>query len=538
MDLIRFMRCFCTLGCVLLLVLLAPPASAQIEPAGIFASGAVLQRDRPIAIWGTAMSAGLLRAEIRDDGQVISSGAGNVNADGTWRVTLPALAAGGPYVLSLRTDTEELLVEDVLVGEIWLASGQSNMNMLVRPNGPWSAGVLDYEQVITSSSNSRVRLFDVETGYSTTPGSQVLGVWRSARPQTTGEFSGVAYFFAKRLHEALGVPVGVITAAVGGTSAAAWTPREALLADPDLAEIVAAYESRLVRFPAELASWPQRLAQWEAESGRARAAGLPEPARPPSPKDPTTSIGSPFILYNAMIHPLAGSSIRGVIWYQGEGDVREPVRHTKLLPAMVSAWRGAWKQDFPFIYVQLANYRQRPAQPGASNVAELREAQAVVQDLIPNSAMITAVDVGEADTIHPRNKQEVGRRLSLAARALAYGQQVSWRGPRVVSVEFVAGAAHVVVDADGGELEVRGPEADRSVIRGFALAGEDRVWHWADARIDANGRITVSSARVARPVAMRYGWAANPECNVYDKSGLPLLPFRSDAWNEPHEFVE
>ncbi len=233
MELMRFMRSCCRLGC--LLALLTSPASAQIEPAGVFGSGAVLQRDRPITIWGTATSAGVIRAQIRDNEKTISVGEGVVNADGRWRVTLPALAAGGPYVLSFRTDTEQCVVDDVLVGEVWLASGQSNMNMLVRPNGRWSAGVLDYEQVIAPSSNSHVRLFDVETAFSTTPGERIEGVWRSASPQTTGEFSGVAYFFAKALHEELGVPVGVITAAVGGTSAAAWTPREALLADPDLA---------------------------------------------------------------------------------------------------------------------------------------------------------------------------------------------------------------------------------------------------------------------------------------------------------------
>ncbi len=510
---------------------MATQIAAEVVPGALFSDRMVLQHGRPVAVWGTAAAGEAVSVALMQDGRELSSAKTVAGEDGRWRVKLGALAPGGPFELTMA-GTNTRVVKDVLVGEVWLASGQSNMNMLVRPNLPWSAGALEYEKEIASSANDQLRMFDVDVNYATEPAADVKGQWKAAGPETTGGFSATAYFFARELQRELGMPVGVITSAVGSTGAGAWTPRATLEADVELAEMVAAYEQRLKQYPAEMASWPGRLAEWEKTRDAAVAAGKEPPAKLTTPKDPKKSTGSPFLLYNGMIDPLAGYGVRGVIWYQGEGDSRYPARYQKLLPAMIASWRARWGEEFPFYLVQLANHRARPAEPGKSNWAELRESQAKIAASVPKSGMAVAIDLGEEKSIHPRNKQDVGRRLALVALGDTYGKPVVWRGPRYEAAEFGGGEARVkLVGAEGG-LSVKG---DRPA--GFAIAGADQKWHWAEARVDGNS-VVVSSPAVPVPVAVRYGWAVNPGCNVYGATGLPLEPFRSDDWVSVPEYAE
>lgn len=494
----------------LALVLLLPaPADADVVLHGLFGDHMVLQRDTRVPVWGTADPGE--KVQVRFAGRTRTTTAAE---DGRWRVELGPLGAtaGRELVVEGRN---RIALRGVCVGDVWLCSGQSNMAWPVRR-------AANAQEEIADSDHPRLRLFTVPHRVSGEPLANVPGRWSAAGPDTVPPFSAVAYFFGRELHRAYGIPVGLIHASWGGTPAEAWTPEATLRSDEALLPIVERWEQALRDWPAKREAYEQRLRNWQERVAAARAAGEQPPRRPRAPYGPHHPHRASG-LFNGMIAPLLPFAIRGAIWYQGESNAGRAEQYRVLFPAMVRSWRAARRAgDFPFLFVQLANFRGRRPQPAESDWAELREAQALALRE-PNTGMAVAIDIGEAGNIHPKNKQEVGRRLALAARAVAYGEtDVVPSGPRLVRCAFEGGG--VVAEFDQ-ELAT----SDRGPPRGLAVAGRDKVFHWATARVEGR-RLTLSCAAVPEPVALRYAWADNPECNLTNRHKLPAPPFRTDDW--------
>lgn len=479
-----------------LTLILAGTAACGSDPAeyvrlpAVFGDHMVLQRDEPVAVWGWASPRG--RVSLSIDGQHVEARAG---ADSTWQVTIPAMGAGGPYTLTVA-GADTITLSDVLVGEVWIASGQSNMEWpLARSrDSVTEANAADYPNI---------RIFRVTHGVSYRAETDVdADGWSSVSPETILPFSAVGYFFGRKLHEELSIPIGLIQTTWGGTPAEAWTSAAGLRAVPDFGELLATVESRAAQGTA-----PEAL----------EASG--EDTRPIPPQRQVTT------LFNAMVAPLVPFTMRGVIWYQGEANAGRAHQYRMLFPTMIDDWRRQWGQgDFPFLFVQLANFRARQQNPVEPETwPELREAQSLTLAL-PNTAQAVTIDIGEADDIHPRNKQDVGLRLALAALNTVYRQDVVYSGPTFRNMTVEDGRIRLHFDHVGGGLVAAGGD-----LRGFAVAGEDHEFVWASAAIDGE-TIVVSAPDIASPVAVRYAWANNPVISLFNSEGLPASPFRTDDW--------
>lgn len=642
----------------------APDARAEVRVAAPVGAHMVIQRGRPVRLWGTAAAGESIRVAL-----AAQSASTVADAAGRWKIALPALTAGGPFELTID-GSNRLRFGDVWVGEVWLASGQSNMELpLSRSTGAHDA---------VEGGCAGLRLYTVERSTAAAPQSQGKGAWQICDPETASAFSAVAFHFGREIHRTLGVPVGLIQAAWGGTPAEAWTPRDALVASPTLEPMVDALD-RAISDPQVKAEAARKLRDWEAHNfyrdtgnrgevlGYARPArsvagwtkmqlpqrwedaGLaidgavwfrrevvvpddwagadldlslgplddfdvtywngervgetgaetPEyyavPRRYPVPgrlvhagrnvvavrvfdhygsggfagsagqmtlgrKDGGASLplagtwlykierrlppivadfnsrpvvpgvddsNSPTVIWNAMLAPLATVPLAGVIWYQGESNVVHAAQYRTLFPTMIRAWRAAWGAPaLPFVFVQLPNFDDGATAPvpGASAWAELREAQAMALQL-PKTAMAVTLDIGESRNLHPRNKQEVGRRLALGALQVAYGKDVIAVGPTFRSASREGAALRVRFDAVAGGLTT----IDGAPPRGFVVAGADRTWHPAEAKIEG-AAVVVSSPEVADPVAVRYGWGNDPVNTLRSQADLPAAPFRTDDW--------
>lgn len=502
-------------------------ASANVRLPAIIGNNMVLQQGMNAAIWGWADPGEKVTVTIA--GQTKTTTA---NGEGKWIVYLDPLDYGGPFQLVV-SGRNTITLTNVLVGEVWLASGQSNMAMSVR-------GVRNAEQEIQQANYPRIRLFQVKLAVSLKPKDDVQGAWVECSPETVPGFSAVAYFFGRELHKQLGVPIGLINSSWGGTPAEAWTPLDKMRAHPDLKPIVDRLEKQIQehpdlvdRFEEYYQQWQQNFRKWWRERSRwaraveqAKAEGK-QPPPPPKPPSPVGSKNSPSVLYNAMIHPLIPFAIRGVIWYQGESNAGRAYQYRVLLPTMIQSWREAWGQgDFPFLIVQLANFMAQQKDPNENSAwAELREAQLLTVKSVPNTGLAVIIDIGEANDIHPKNKQDVGRRLALWALGTTYGRNIIYSGPIYDSMSIEDGKIRLRFKHVGGGLVAEGG----GELKGFAIAGEDRKFVWAKARIEGD-TVVVWSEEVPKPVAVRYGWANNPVCNLYNAEGLPASPFRTDDW--------
>jgi len=428
------------------------------------------------------------------------------------------MPAGGPFQMTV-TGKNTIVLNNILVGEVWVASGQSNMEWPVALSN-------NAEQEIVSANYPQIRLFVVPKAVSGYPRKDLSGgAWQPCTPEAVRDFSAVAYFFARELHRALKVPVGVIMAAWGGTPAESWTSKPTLLSIPSLRYLVENWRNAERNYPQALENYRQRLAEWERAVEQARAEGKPEPKKPDFPQDPRRNLWKPSGLFNAMIAPIVPYAIQGAIWYQGESNVGRAYEYRTLFPAMIRDWREVWGQgDFPFLFVQLANFMPTRPEPGESAWAELRQAQLLTLSL-PKTGMAVAIDIGDANDIHPRNKQDAGKRLALNALAIAYGEKVVYSGPIYARMKREGNAVRLYFQhVDGGLTTPNGEP-----LKGFAIAGADRKFVWAEARIEGS-MVVVHSSQVPQPVAVRYGWADNPVCNLYNKVGLPASPFRTDDW--------
>jgi sialate O-acetylesterase len=506
--------------CIVTFMLSALGLRAEVRLPSLLSDGMVLQQGMKVNIWGTADPGE--QVTVTFENQQTSGVAG---AGGEWAVKLGPLTAGGPFTMTIA-GKNTITLHDVLVGEVWVCSGQSNMEMPVTYNPPWSAGVTNYQDEIARADHPRLRMFTVEKAVAARPQPDVKGFWVAAHPLTVGQWSAVGYFFGRNLLDTLNVPVGLIHSSWGGTPAESWTSRATLESEPEFRSILEAGTKLLGPYPKVFQDFAQQLAQWRQDSDRAEAAGAPVPTAPTAPDDPRRNPWRPSGLFNAMIMPLTPYAIRGAIWYQGESNADRPAQYRKLFPAMIGDWRRAWEEgDFPFLFVQLANWGIYSPH---SNWPELREAQLKTLS-VPRTGMAVTIDIGDGSDIHPRDKQDVGHRLALAAQAIAYGRDVIYSGPIYESMTVEGEKIRLHFKYDYAGLMVKNiytPE-----LRGFEIAGADRNFVSGEAKIEG-ATVVVRSAAVPHPVAVRYGWGMNPWCNLYNRAGLPASPFRTDDWED------
>jgi sialate O-acetylesterase len=633
------MRSFILAFILSMVVGLQPAAATKLHR--LFSDHMVLQREVPVPVWGTATPGEIVRVEIA--GQSATAVAG---PDGHWKAMLPALKAGGPHRLVV-SGSEEIVLEDVMVGEVWLASGQSNMQ--------WPLHLSDNAAAeMAAARHHDFRFFRVEQRPAQSPKSGLEnGNWEPLTPESARNFSAVAYYFGRRLKEELNVPVGIIACYWGGTVAEAWTSREMLLTLPEYRDVLLAPGQDAPGWEADIeannerqrlkneliaqsnnglrlgvhklnyidtdwpvAELPGQKPDWDGILWLRKVVNLPKDVRgqglrldlgrlenyavvyfngeklgetsspnyavfdipgslvkagqnliavrllhrwgkpdwtgPAGRMKLTSQSGAvladlndvwfyktglepefpevksyqnyPTALYNGMVAPVIPYALRGVIWYQGESNVSRAAAYRSLFATMIQDWRVRWGLGyFPFLYVQLANYLDRNDEPVESDWAELREAQLLTLQQ-PNTGMAVIIDIGEALDIHPRNKSDVGNRLALAALNRTYGMEMEYSGPLFRSMEIKGAEVELAFDHAEGGLTAKGGE-----LRGFSVAGEDRRFYWAKAII-AGSKVVLRCEKVPKPVAVRYGWSANPDCNLYNRAGLPASPFRTDTW--------
>lgn len=628
------------------MLLVAPSAYAEVSLPLMFSDGAVLQRDRPLPVWGWATPGA--KIEVTFDARVATTKAAS---DGAWRVELPAHAAGGPFVMRVREGKDAAVtVRDVLVGDVWLASGQSNMEWPV-------AQAKDAEKEIAGAKDPEIRHFKIPKSWSGQPEARLTGgQWRSASPQTVGQFSAVAYYFARELRARTGVPIGIVDSTWGGSAIEAWM--DAASQSSDAAAIaaklrdvraaderaVAATQHRIARWPTNSsdASWKDEdfddknwdtlpvpglwetagytgmdgvawyrttfeLTAKEAAAGVTLGLGMIDdsdeawingqriggttnqwntpreyridpkvlhagtnhlalrvtdtgggggvhgdaalvflqpsgaPRRPLATawkfRPATVTIAMEddknqieTLLYNQMIHPLQPYPLRGFIWYQGEANAGadgRAYRYRDQFAMMIRSWRTDWAQpQLPFLWVQLANFRSGADTASESPWAILRESQSHTLSL-PATAQVVTIDIGDPGDIHPRNKQEVGRRLALAARHVAYGESLVFSGPVFRTAKFNGHSVRIEFEPQASALAVRG---GGTMVLGVEVAGDDRRFHPATATIEDGGVVVVSDD-VPQSRAIRYAWSDDPEqANLVNSDGLPASPFRTDDW--------
>jgi sialate O-acetylesterase len=499
-----------------LFVLSPLSAWADVKLPAIFTDHAVLQRDMPVPVWGSAAPGEAVTVSVA--GQTHKTKA---DGKGKWSVKLEPLAVGKPLTMVVE-GKNRLEVKDILVGEVWVCSGQSNMQWDVSQS-------TNPDLEIPAANYPNIRLITVPGMGSQTKVEDFDGRWAVCSPQTVGDFSAVGYFFGRELAAHTGVPIGLIDNSWGGSACESWIPREKFAGK----EIYGPLMERWVKTESEWdeakmkADYEKALAEWQKKADAAKAAGQPEPAGRPYFNNPMDGNQRPANLFHARVGPVLPYAIRGAIWYQGETNAGRAYQYREMFPLMISSWREAWGQgDFPFYFVQLADFMAEKPEPGESGWAELREAQTMTQDRLPNTGQAVIIDIGEGADIHPGNKLEVGRRLARWALAKNYGKNLVNASPRYDSMEKEGNKIIVKFKDVAGGLRT----IDDNRVQGFAIAGADKKWVWADAKILDKDRVEVSSDKVAEPVAVRYAWADNPVCNLYNMSLLPATPFRTDDW--------
>jgi len=492
---------------------------ADIKLPALISSGMVLQQGVKVALWGLA-----------DPGEQVTVTLGTHqvkgvgDSHGEWSAKLGPLAAGGPFAVTLA-GKNTITLRDVLVGEVWVCSGQSNMAMTVGPTRPpYFTGVTNYQEELRTANYPMLRLFTVEKAVARKTQSDVKGCWVSARTETVNDFSAVGYFFGRQLLQTLNVPVGMINSSLGSTTAEVWMSRASLESDPEFKSILEGEKTVLAPYPKVFQQFERQFEQWKRDSENAESEGRPVPSAPKIPEDPRQSQNRPAALYNAMISPLTSFAIKGVVWYQGESNSDRPAQYRKLFPALIRDWRRAWGQgDFPFLFVQLASWGIQYFQ---LNFPALREAQTAALAL-PNTGMAVTTDIGDGTDGHPKNKQDVGYRLALAAQAIAYSRDVVYTGPIYDSMTTEGETIRLRFREAGDGLTGKNwPPGYRS---GFEIAGEDRKFVEAEAKIEGE-TVLVRSDRILHPVAVRYNWKDNPWHHLYNRAGLPAAPFRTDEW--------
>lgn len=451
-------------------LLLAEGTQAKITIPSFFSNGMVLQQQSMVAIWGSS--------DKQQQKVAVKTSWNNrkyttrTDELGNWKVKVETPVYGGPYIVEI-SDGEVVCIENVLIGEVWLCSGQSNMDM--RVSGRYGDPVLGSLDAIVTSENPEIRMFMVGSKMTSAPLTDCEGVWQEASSETVPDFSAAGYFFARKLNEVLRIPVGIIHASYGGSRVEAWMSKEAIEPYRDLEDVHNA-----------------------------------------------------SILYNGMLSPVVGYGIRGCLWYQGEANVDAPDLYTQLFPSLVNDWRKKWgMEEFPFYYAQIAPFNYNKGEGKRKNSAYLREAQTACLKLIPSSGMIILTDIGDARTIHPMEKEAVGNRFAYMALGRTYGKKgFPTTGPLYKSMQTEGNKITLSFDEMG-----KGLTTYRQQLTGFEVAGEDKVFHPANARFGKDAQtVIVSSPEVEQPVAVRYAFKDYIKGTLYNMSGLPASSFRTDNW--------
>lgn len=483
---------------------------ADVSLPKIFSENMVLQQGKAIPVWGWA-----------DPGETVVVQIGKrkektvADANGNWNLTLRSMKAGGPYPVKI-TGNNTIEFHNVLVGEVWLCGGQSNMQ--------WSVEASDNAvQEKAAAVYPQIRLYTVERTIAGKPQKDTNGAWVECSPETVGGFSSVGYFFGRDLHRHLKVPVGLISSNWGGTPAESWTSHEKLVAIEVCKPILERWDKSIADFKSSVAKYEKDFQQWLKDSNQADAEGKPIPAAPTLGNDPRRNPHWASSLYNAMIAPLVPYGMQGAIWYQGESNAPRAYQYRDLFAGMIEDWREQWNDSLTFLFVQLANFTVKGQPAGAW--PELREAQTMALRL-PKTGMAVTIDIGNPTDIHPKNKQEVGRRLSLAACAISYGEKLIYSGPMYQSLRIEENRIRLTFNSIGSGLIAGDGKPE---LKGFTIAGEDRKFYPAKAKIEGD-TVLVYSEDVPRPVAVRYAWADDPQNSLYNREGLPASPFRTDDW--------
>lgn len=520
---------------VLLITSIASLCYGTVELNPIFMDHMVLQRDIPVKIYGTADSEKAVEVSIA--GQKVSAKV----KKGKWTAKLKPMKAGGPHSLKIKGQNT-IQLKDILIGDVWLCTGQSNMAGLVRSYVGFNNGMFDeFRNVPGNYANDQIRFMTVESVATDEPQTEigVQQAWVPCDPESAMAFSVTGYFFGKFLQPEVGVPVGLIKSAIGGTSVHSWTDMQVMKGNPVAKKVyIDPYEPALKNWPQNKAKWEVRLEQWKAKRKAGENVGR-QPQMPDGPEHPKR----PAAYYNGMLHPLQEFAIKGAIWYQGENDGNRGLgeEYKTLFPLMIENWRDEWGQgDFPFIFVQLAAFRKVEEQPGDDPWTRLREAQLYTWQNVPNTGMAVAIDAGLTTNIHPPYKELVGKRLAAQALEVAYGKKGIASGPVYRSSNFKNGKAYLKFDYSGKGLVAKNVTLDpygespyklsADKLEGFTIAGADQVFHNAKARVTGKGTVEVYSSKVKEPVAVRYAWACFPLCNLYNKEGFAATPFRTDDW--------
>lgn len=497
----------------LLCLAFASLAAADLRLPSVFSDHMVLQREKPVAVWGWADADEEVSVEFA--GQKKSAQA---DATGRWSLRLDPLNASteSRKLIATGKDGRKAEISDVLVGDVWLGSGQSNMAMTVNR-------AKDFEQEKTTATFPLIRHFKEESAGAATAQTQSKGKWLACTPDNVGGFSATLYFFGREIHREIGVPIGLINTSVGGTPIEAWIAPEVQETKPALKAALEAQSAATPKIDPEKAKadYAAELKKFKAAKAKAVAEGTKAPRPPRNAAEVSERKASYGQLFNGKVAPLVPFTVKGMLWYQGEANSPESraQHYAQQLAAFVTDWRARWGEELPFAWVQLPNFT-RPGEGWPLT----REAMLKTLAL-PKTGMAVTIDIGEAKDIHPKNKQEVGRRLSLWALGTVYGRKVAATSGPLPAGHEIKGAEVIVALAHAEGLKTR----DGGPVKGFQLAGADKQWKPATARIEG-AKLIVTSAEVAAPIALRYAWLDYPETNLVNSADLPASPFRTDDW--------
>lgn len=484
-------------------------ATAQVKLPALVGDNMVLQQNAKVNLWGWAAPNEKIKIQLGWQNTPLAITA---NSDGTWKTAVNTpQGSEKKYNITIEA-TNKINLQNILIGEVWICSGQSNMYFPVgKEDKTWKTGVVNYEEEIKNATYPNIRIFTVLTKASQKPLDDVTGSWKECSPNSVKTFSAVAYFFGKDLYQKLNIPIGLISSSWGGTKAEAWTSQSVLEENPDFLSILEtdAKNEKLHQ---------EKLENYYLNLKKERIANNNDLSKSELKKPKKEENKTSYVLYNAMLHPLINYTMRGVIWYQGESNAEQAYLYRSLFPAMVKNWRSDWNQgDFPFYYVQIT--------PHKSQNPDIREAQLFSLKNIPNSGMVVTTDVGNATNIHPIDKQTVGHRLALIAHAKTYNEnKLVYSGPIYNQMKIKKDRVQLFFDHADSGLVQKG-----DTLKEFEIAGEDKIFYPATAKIDGK-TVVVSAAKVKNPVAVRFARKAIPEPNLFNKENLPASPFRTDDW--------
>ena len=502
-----------TLLALAILAVATMVSAAELRLPVLFSDHMVLQRDKAVAVWGWADADEEISVEFAGQKKATKA-----DATGKWSLRLDPLPASteSRKLTAAGKDGRKVEVSDVLVGDVWLGSGQSNMAMTV-------SRAKEFEKEKAAAIFPQIRHFKEESAGSASAQTQAKGSWLACTPDNVGGFGAVLYFFGRELHRELGVPVGLINTSVGGTPIESWIAPELQESKPELKAALDAQSASLPKADPEKAQadYAKAVEKFKAAKAKAVAEGTKAPRPPRNPAALNQRKGTYGQLFNGKVAPLVPYTLKGMLWYQGEAnsaDTRAPL-YVHQLSALITDWRARWGEELPFAWVQLPNFNR------AGEGWPLMRESMMKTLALPSTGMAITIDIGEAGNIHPANKQEVGRRLSLWALGSVYGKKVAATSGPLPAGHEIKGTEITVTLSHADGLKTR----DGAPVKAFQLAGTDKQWKPATAKIEGT-RVVVSSAEVAAPTALRYAWLDNPETNLVNGADLPAAPFRTDDW--------